>query len=212
MAFKTGIEAPQDFMDGILPQLMGAHPDHVKHSLLITMRDFFSKTSVWTEELPPFNTVVGQQDYPLVSNNNTAEVWAVAYAWGDSYPIMPLGRQPVFGLTKFGSPIQHRFTCPAIGSIRLVPIPTNVFEVTVVGVLVPISLDLPDSVRSEFYEPIVEGTLGRLMIEPNKPYTDTNTALYYKRRYTYLRQTAQIAALQGRTDAAIPWSFPRFGK
>ncbi len=56
---------------------------------------------------------------------------------------------------------------------------------------------------------MVEGVIGRLQLQPNKPYSDTTSAMYHLRRFRSGMQQARTAALHNNTYGVNSWNYPR---
>jgi hypothetical protein len=81
----------------------------------------------------------------------------------------------------------------------------NVAEPTTQGEL-PVA---PAWVLKVYREHIMDGVLGRMMSQKQKPYTDATLAMYHLKRFRAGIAIARTAAMRQNTFGAQNWRFPR---
>jgi hypothetical protein len=69
---------------------------------------------------------------------------------------------------------------------------------------------IPSDMWSRWHRAILAGTLGRMMAQPAKPYSNPQLAAYWQRKYQSDRAIARRSAATNDVQGAQLWRFPRF--
>jgi hypothetical protein len=69
---------------------------------------------------------------------------------------------------------------------------------------------VPDVFCRQWYDVILDGALQRLMMQPNKPYTNAQMAIYHARRFRSGMFTARDRARKQFTQQETPFQFPKW--
>lgn len=73
-----------------------------------------------------------------------------------------------------------------------------------------LSVALPYDVLTTYFEPLMNGVLGRLYMQPGKPYSDLNAAIAYSKMYRSGIASARADAQAEHIREGAPWRFPYF--
>jgi len=197
--------------DSARAQLSGAARELIDQELLYTIRDLFRYTRVWVFP-DSITTTQGQLIYSL-SPPQGAEIWrihsvsefqGVSGTGPDLHPVNQRDRP------NYISEWYYEFD-RGQGSIILTSALENPSGRTLLVnmILVPETIyDVPDGWAEELEEPLLNGTLYRMMIHPNRPYTNQGTALSHGRRYQAARTRIRNERYRSFAEAGIGWSFP----
>lgn len=108
-------------------------------------------------------------------------------------------------IRRFGIPdyFSHPFN---ENTIAIYPVPDIVqsnMAIELYGVLIPAetSTSFPDEIRDEWYDGILDGIRYRLMIQPNKPWSDKDLAVFHMNEYY---KTISDARSKGNSDGWGP--------
>jgi hypothetical protein len=185
----------------------------IKQSLYETMVEFFRFTSAWTAAAS-FSTIVNVQTYEIqlpepgqpirligvFDQNNVG--WRAA---------MPLGIVIIPTNPITVSPVEAR-----LGTIQLVDTPTQaqtLFACFIMNVTLPADgndlPEVPDWSLQLFSSAFINGTLGALLTQPKKPYTDAAAGQYHLRQFINRKCEARTSAMRMNTHGSQSWTFPQ---
>lgn len=142
--------------DAVEARLPGVLHDIVRASLWDTIEDFCARSTYWTEVI----------DLPFSTNS---EITVPAPAGAKIYRILEIYELGAYDITQ--------------------PTTITLFEGDSTGgralvALCPLTLDdTPAFILSTWFEALYEGTLSRLYLEPDKPYTNEKAGAFYVDRY-----------------------------
>lgn len=210
--------ATDAWMPLLLSRLPGAVQEHVLAELQQTIIDYCKESASWRKIYRSIPVGIGDRTLAL----NT---------------LLPSIVSKVIGVLKVydsvtGNPLTDRSFIPMTdgtvdgwtadsedpSKIELAAAATQNGTLTAVCVLSPydikvmIDQEMPPVLSYHGWEAIFDGALGRLFIEPSKPYTNPVAANYHVKRYRFKTREGQARALAGWTPNGQNWSFPRFGR
>lgn len=183
------------FMDMGRIRLPGARDNIIQVELFAALQEFLGSTNLWQEELE-FDVVPGETDYPLFPTNTSSInrlLWVV---------------------DQNGVPVAAGMSEP--GTITLANVPTTAQTYRANVSLVcsePTSRDgfpiVPDWVSTKYLREILEGTLGRMMTQIGKPYSNQQLAIYHMRRFRGAMSQAKVEAQRQNVYRVNAWRFPQ---
>lgn len=174
----------ESWFNDIMPQAPGALAAIVKHELLRTAQDFFSRSRVWKEDVTLAMTA-GTSDYSIRPAADLAPV-----------QVIDTGRITV-SLTdeemteRFGpdwraavGPVQAIWQ-KMPDKIRTYPIPASAESLVLSVAVMPAdsATGIPDALAERYRDGIAAGTLSRLLLSAKKPYTDLQTGSLKAQEY-----------------------------
>lgn len=198
-----------DFYDHILPDVNGVTPGVVDHVLRQVAIDFCERTCILTEEADLIDVVADTATYTLVPLSEAGgtppglvEPYKIKAAWYDG---VPLDIAPIDALNSaneyWGSAtatVATAYTQKQPDEIILYPNPSvSLSEGLRVELIVrPLqtAAELEDWVANRYMECLAYGVKGRLMAQPNRPWTNPEYASYYLSLYTAARAKATTEA------------------
>lgn len=180
-----------------LIKLPGASHSGIKTELFPVLKEFFSTTNAWTEDIE-FQAVAGTQTY-LLSPKYDGQIIRLIGLWDDK-----------------GIPVaafMHDFA-----RLRLVYTPTSTppakwFARVVKTVVLPTTKDdipvAPDWTLRVYGEHILDGLLGRMMAQMQKSYSNQTMATYHLKRFLAGQNDARMAAKAQNQVGAQAWAYPQ---
>jgi hypothetical protein len=192
---STNSQLLQRIINNAQVHLPGAIEDVFKQELYNVCEEFFRTTSAW-QEFVPFETVQDKRVYEVVP---TVGVFVRLMEVRD-----PEGYQRPAVMT------QDMF-------LTLRDLPTGGYEYTAalaVTCIDPVKKDgwpeVPAELLQKYYEPLLEGLLGRMMMQPAKPYSNPDLGVMHQRRFRDRMAIARVELLHASTFNVQNWRFPRF--
>lgn len=177
--------------------LTGASMAGIKAELYDVLHEFFYDSSCWIDAVP-FGALYGVHDYSLT---------------------VPYGM-----ITRLAGVIDNNCRpvpaiMPSLGTIHLRDVPNTStapldFQAFfVLDVQLPTSRDgvpnFPDWVLPLHGPGVLDGLLGRMMMQQNKSYSNQTLGLYHLRRFRDAISRARTAAIKRNTFGAQSWRFPQ---
>lgn len=183
-------------------ELTGASTNGVKNAIYEVLKEFFTDSGAWIEDLP-INSIANQDTYAVAAANDGRLLRLIGLWDNTGIPV------PAF--------------MPNFGLLKLVHVPTTNgdptkpwtarFEKTVVPSagtdVIPLA---PDWTLTIFGEHIKDGVLGKLMNQPGKSYTNDSKAAYHLKRFRAGIALARTQMKRMNVVGAQAWSYPRFVK
>jgi hypothetical protein len=202
--FPSGITAPQEWLDGILPRCPNVTPDFVKHEVLTVLRDFFHFGRGWRDWVGPITLHNNQVHYSVELADYKAEFIEVleGYRVSDRQPLIPITHQMIGAdaqLFEEGGP-SYMYVNPE-GLLTVFPtIPAGMQEqIRVFVTMMPIDLCVPNWIKFKWYDAIVNGVLERLYYSPGPNYKP-DLAKVMGRRYVAQRARSTVTAITSGTN------------
>lgn len=191
-------------MNNARVRLTGATDDAMQRELFMVMDEFFKETNAWMEDIPitiPGQDPVGTiyQIAPQEPANITQLMWV--YTPSES--------------TLRGSPIAASMSVMGEMVLRNQPSSDQPLIVTVaLTVQDPVDRDglvvFPQWVMQRYGDAILDGLLGRMMTQPNKPWTNNQMSVYHLRKWNAKRAQTRVEIQRNNVYRAQAWAFPGF--
>jgi hypothetical protein len=200
-----------DFFDLLSPDL----PNCPQAAQVLALREaaiaFCEQSLAWKYRNTDIPVEIGTADYPFDPPVG-AVVYAVTYAEFNDVEIEVNTAQDDMRIWNWrhqtGTP-QYVLGSPTV--LTLVPTP-NVAGTLKVDVALkpsPTSEGIDDDIFNEYREAIVHWAAARLMLSPNKPYTNPNMATYHMQQFFSLTGAAGLRAARNYTRAPFQTSIMR---
>lgn len=188
------------FYDHVLPEVNGVTPALVDFTLRQICIDFCRETGVHTAEVTPINVVANTAEYTLTSPVSETEPYQVKGAWFDG---TPLDFAPIDALNAapdywpdVASTTPSAFTQKEPSKLILYPKPDTALTagLRVELILQPtlISTGLTTWIAERYIRDLACGVKGRLMAQPDKPWTRPEQSSYYTTLYEAAKTRATI--------------------
>lgn len=203
--------AMDDWIEVASPQVAGAPLVTMRHEWLASAREFFTRSTCWRMELDPIAITAAQESYTLASPVADTRINYVHEAAIPDRYLSPSAHHPVV-LANQESTTPTQFSSPQPDIIRLWPMPSeDISFMTVTASIYPTTQNvvLPDYIGDQFFEPLLDGMLGRLMNYKNKPYSNPEGAAYHLSRFRSGMARVRASALHGLNESTNTWAFPR---
>ena len=199
------------WMKDLLPRLPGAVRKVVRRELALACREFYVETCSWQVLIGPKTAKSGRSRYslsPYDDHSNVIRVLSVEY---NGSPLRMYPRKPMRGSQTGDAP--DSYYLEGIDNVILYPTPTvqatSALNFFVALAPKPDSDYLPKIALTHHYDAILDGTLGRMMSHPAKPYSNPTLGTYHLQRFRAAIGTFSALGRQGNT-VGQQWSYPRF--
>ena len=168
-------------------KLTGVSDAALKGELFDVMQEFYDASSSWLESLT-INVIPNVVTYDLVPTNGQA--------------IRIIGIAQIDPLNPLTPPHMQGGTMPNFGQVVLSAVPG---AIATYQVLCALNVSLPvdkngfpitsDWALSIYSTGILDGLLGRMMLQPNKSYSNTAAAMYHLKKFAAVITQARVATL-----------------
>ena len=186
--------------------LVGATDNTIQLALFGVMDDFFRGSNAWQEDIDV-----------QVAGNEPA---------GTIYPLTPTGAclidklmwvfvAPASAQELRGTPVNAAMSVPGELTLYSQPSSPAVYRATVaLTVSDPLTRDgnviFPEWVLQKYRAIILHGLLGRMMAQPNKPFSNLQLSVYHSRSFNSGISTARVEVQRNNKYRAQAWRFPGF--
>lgn len=195
--------AKQDF-DQLMNQarvtLVGSSDAGLKAAFYDVCTEFLNDSSVWTQDVQ-VNAIPTRREYPLQVNE------------GQIIRLVGVSQAPN---TLNGQPIFIPALMNEVGTLLLAQAPQTAATYAaqvVTNVALPVGRDQvpigPDWLLPIWHVGLLDGLLGKMMIQPNKSYTDKQQGAYHLKRFRDAIARARVSKLRANTNGAQAWRFPQ---
>lgn len=199
----------QDFdqmMNQARVTLTGASEAGLRGALYDTLAEFFNDSSCWTQDVV-VSALPNRTSYPLVVSEGQiirlSGVFTAPPPAGSSSTAGPGGFFVSALMPEVGTLILA--AAPATATQMLATVVTNVALPTAKEA-VPIA---PDWVLPIWHVGILDGLLGKMMIQPNKSYSNQTQGAYHLKRFRDAISRARVSKLRANTNGTQAWTFPQ---
>ena len=200
----TILVSNDEWLNELRTRLPGISEGQLSLELKSTLREFFTKSGFWMEELDPINIVADKELYKL--SYPQARVMVVHRVWIDNAPTTLSTIAP-----KANSGRKAYMKEPDL--LQIGPMPTvSVDDGLVVQAQLnplPCMDKVPYETVTHFFNEVLDGVLGRLYSQPGKPYTNLIQSQYHLKRF---RDGMALARDMGRkrfSNSTRPWVYPQ---
>ena len=206
--------AKQDFeqiMTQATVKLVGASEGALHAEFYDVLTEFFNDSSCWTDCVT-FQYQPNILGYPLnVSEGQIIRLNGVG-DWGQTSPL-----DPTATITPgTPGPVFMPALMPTVGLVYLQNIPSKPGYAQATFTLncsLPTSRDgvpiAPDWVLPVWHVGLLDGLLGKMMMSPNKSYSNVTQGAYHLRRFRDAIARARVSKLRANTLGSGAWRFPQ---
>ena len=195
-------------MNNARDRLAGATDPLMQRELFNVMDEFFKGSNVWNEDIEltvpgmdPANTI-----YQVTSSSPSLidkRLWVFD--------------KPTSTSTGRGSPVGAAMATPGELTLASQPSSDKVYVVTVaLTVQDPTQRDgyvsFPAWVLAKYRDAILDGLLGNMMSQPNKPWTNTQLSVFHMRKFKNKTASARVEWTRNNTYRQQAWMFPGFAR
>lgn len=182
-------------MDNLRIRLPGAVDTVLKLELFNTLKEFFSDSNSWYQDIT-FAVTPDVLSYELVPDGVCQVVRLFGAVNSDERPVNATWELPDT-INLSGSPSKaDTYTARLILSV-LDPTTRDDYPV------------FPDWTLQAYGNEILDGVLGRMMSQAAKPYSNERLAIYHMRRFRAGVASARVDAQRKYTYRAQAWRFPQ---
>lgn len=210
------------FFNNVVAQQCGGAPDTlIQTTLLLTLREFYTKSTAWREIIGPYNIVGGRTDIDLNPVNQNKAIQFVLYAYMYPFPVgagvnsVPTFLAPSARHIVGGNPEQPcQYYMKKNDLMSLYPVPDQNYGQCLFAYasLLPVNSAavLPTESFSLHLDAIVSGCLARLYAMPRKSWTDKGSAMEHQKKFRQEILMWRDFANRGNGPADTPFRFPPF--
>jgi hypothetical protein len=202
-----------DWADTLTSVLPGASLPNIRLVFWNTAREFYLRSRAWREQLGAFTLSPGQVELPLNPVTQNTEVCYLEGVHLVGAPIfMRVGSSPSFyveGQYTPGTPSKFELLDPH--TLVMSPAPNRTFEN---ALWLQVSVQptrgaeaLPPFARTHHFQALEVGTLGKFLAQPNKPWSEPQSAILHQRRFEVAIMRARADAEKGYSKSANNWQF-----
>lgn len=192
-----------DFYDLVLPDLPGCPQVAADEVLRQTAIAFCEQSLAWRWRHPDITVTAGINHYDYVPLGSAA-VHALLWARFNDSDIEPIAEADIRSHDWRNATGHPRYVLGDITGITLVPSPDLAGTVKLEVALKPAidATGIDDDIYREYRQVIAHGAIGRLMLSPNKPYTNGQLAAAH--RLLYLTGTGAAGMQRARNHTRAP--------
>jgi hypothetical protein len=197
----------EDMLNDVLPDVAGCTNELAINALRNAAIELYTKSWIYTQACDPQQTIIGQAEYDLDSFN-LYKIIGIVSASIDDAAIIPVGvtslnRSNLRWQDDNGTPtnyLSYDYT-----TVRLYPIPDKVQTLNVHVSLTPTknSPGVENFIYDLYSEQLAAGAKARLMLMPNKPFTDLNTSREYRAQFAAAITDAKWRGYKSLTNAQL---------
>lgn len=187
------------FINELRVELPGATDAGIYQAMFNVFHEFFETTNAWQENI----------NIAMVADET---VYQLTVAEGGEF-------KRVIGIVNENSSPAGAFKCDLTGLVTFknAPNTTAVWVARVAKTVgTPVDRDgkpqVPDFTFAQFYTGLIAGVLGRLMLQPKKPYSNPSLARVHWARFRNLMGDVRSAVIKGNVYDAQAWAFPQFAR
>jgi hypothetical protein len=194
------------FMNEARVRLPGATDDAMQLELFAIMDDFFKGSNVWQEDI----------DITIPANDPAGTIYDVVPSSPSTIDkLMWVFQAPTQSNSLRGPAVAAAMQIPGQLTLHLQPSSQIVYRVTVaLTVQDPVRRDgyvtFPAWVLSKYRSILIDGIVGRMAAQPNKPFTNSQLTVYHTRKFNTGIATARVEATRNNTYRQQAWRFPGF--
>jgi hypothetical protein len=191
-------------MNNARSRLSGATDGVLQQELFNVMDEFFKKSNVWNEDIEV--TIPGMDPA-----NTVYQLAPAAPALIDK--LLWVFQKPTETSIGRGPGVNAAMSIPGELTLRLQP-SSDVVYIVSVALTVADPLDrggyvqFPAWVLAKYRDTILNGLLGRMMTQPNKPYSNTQLSVFYMRKFVQETAAARVEWTRNNTYRTQAWAFP----
>ena len=176
--------------------LVGASTPHLTITFFDVLREFFSGSNSWMEWIT-FVVIPNTQDYPITPiSGRILRLLNVI----DQNRVPQQAVMPKIGTISFLYP--YTTTQPMCACVA-----KTVIKAFKDGQ--PAATHFPDWVLPTYGVGILEGILGRMMLQPEATYSNVQLGMFYSQRFRNTIALARADASRARTVGSQAWAFPQ---
>lgn len=185
-------------------RLVGATDSVLQQELFSVMDDFFKGSNVWNEDI----------EVPIPGMDPANTIYQLAPASPALIDkLLWVFEKPTETSIGRGTGIGAAMSTPGELTLRLQPSSDTAYIVTVaLTVADPLDrtgyVQFPAWVLAKYREAILNGLLGRMMTQPNKPYSNSQMAVFHMRKFLQATASARVEWTRNNTYRAQAWAFP----
>ena len=186
------------FMDNMRVKLPGALDGAIHLELFNTLDDICRTVDLYLTpvDLP---LTVGVQSYIVVPPTGAVPITFYAIAH-ETFDVRLLRASPQDATVTFPGPVDAETAAtPLVVKMTFAPDP-----------VAAASQWLPEVFWRRAYDPILHGTLYRMMAQPAKPYSNPQIAVAHARASRHGKSRIKRDNTTGPLPGGVSWSFPRF--
>jgi hypothetical protein len=203
----------------VLPQVPGCPNPVVRHELRRAAQALLTATRAWQENLAPLPVAAGQDEVTIAPTTPAQQqIVRIESVWLDGQRLEPVTPDELDGATTdnwgthTGAPSRYLQLTP--GVLTLYPTPA---ANAITGLLVRVSLcpsdtatTIPDDLALRYSDEIQVGARARLMLYPNKPWSNPQLGITYAQDFNgaigAAAAKAARAQVRGRIASRPTWA------
>jgi len=195
-------------MNDARTRLPGSTDTLLQQELFMVMDEFFKASNVWKEDIP---VPIGGQDPPgtiyYLSPQEPGLIDKLMWVFQQPDPTTAMLRGSQWGVAM---------SVP--GELTLNFQPSSAITVVATVALTvqdPVNRDgyvvFPLWILQKYRNVILDGLLGRMMVQKSKPWTDSQMSVYHLRKFETGKAHARVDGTRNNTYRQQAWRFPSYG-
>lgn len=200
------------WIEAAAPQLSGCPLITMQNEWLNSAREFFVRSTCWRQDLDPVTITAGLNTYTLAAPIPDTVINYVHLLSIPNRYITPSADTPKIRADDESETPTQFSTTPEPNIIVLWPMPTKDIDDMIAKVsLVPTALDtvLPEYLKTQYFDVLLDGMLGRLFNYKNKPYSSEQMAQYHLTRFRSSMARVRANTIHGLNESQNQWNFPQ---
>lgn len=208
----------EDFYRYVSPELPGCPEETMRQAIVLAARDFCARTHAWTEVLEPIVLADGVSEYDYEAPFGASALTAIG-VWLNGNELRSASLDQLDFLlpgwqTATGSEPRYYNAAFNTSSIRVFPTPVSPTGSIVMRLAFEpkmASTSLPDVLLEDNNEAIAAGAKARLMVQPNKQWSNAPLGAFYGKAFEDAAINERINVLHDRVPGVTRVRPRRFG-
>lgn len=183
-------------MNNARVHLPGATDAVIQQEFFNVMNDFFQTTNAWQEDITFDVTVNVTDDYEIEQESVSSIVRLLRVVDANSLPVKAIMTEPGSISLKFPPSMNQTYTATVVLTVDD-PLPSAGFPV------------FPAWVLNKYNTGILDGVIGRMMMQPAKPYSNPVMGDRRTKSFAKTMSNAKAEVLHGGLNNGQTWRFPQ---
>lgn len=218
MATDFSATVVTEILQDTLPHLPGAVREVADRELRRVIREFYERSYAWRDTVTGLDVSAGDDPVAVsgasVLGDSASEAIAILDVRFKNRVVPKISFRPADAdsTTQSDQPTAWYMADSQLDSFYFYPYFANAVtgevDVTIAKTPLLTAVTWPEQLITQQHDVIVSGLLSKMLMHPNKPYTDTKTASYHASKFRAGISHYASRAKQGYNNSPA-WSYPR---
>lgn len=195
----------------LAPHVPGCPSIIMAHELRRTAQTFFERSRAWRIDQAPIAVATGAETVPLAPSDATLDLVELEAVWYDGRRMEPVTVEELDKSystnwrDQTGTPDRYLELVPGVLTIFPKPIADATEGIRMRMIVKPsdTSTGLPVDIAKRYHDAVHIGAKARLMVYPNKPWSNPQMAGVYASSFSAITDAAHASAAKGNVRARV---------